>query len=384
MCGHPDLQAIDGARPFRATPGKRENSMIRTIAIFGLAALLGFFAPARAQQPAPESQAPAAQPGRQQLPPRIIVHAYTVIVPVTVKDSRGQLVAGLQKSDFQILADNVQQQIENFSADPMPLSAVVLIDNDLPNRSATQVQNSLVAVSAGFGHNDEVALVTYDKFPTTVSNFTFSNDKLFTELQRLDLGSHTNMVIADPTTAGPMANGKPLPTGTGVPMHGSGRYVEHDALNDAIYASAEMLKPRGRDRRKIIFLISDGANSSNNAHTFDETLHYLLSNDISVYSISVTHSVPFGRKLVQRGLAEIDKYALDTGGDTYFAGKQRDLERMYTQVTEQARNQYTLTFSPHSVSVAKDYHSIEVRVDRPDLTIETRQGYYDSSLIPAQ
>jgi hypothetical protein len=24
-----------------------------------------------------------------------------------------------------------------------------------------------------------------------------------------------------------------------------------------------------------------------------------------------------------------------------------------------------------------------VRVNRPDLTVETRQGYYDSSLIPA-
>jgi VWFA-related protein len=358
--------------------------MIRTIAIFGLATLLGFFAPARAQQPpAPESQAPAAQPGRQPLPPPIIVRAYTVIVPVTVKDSRGQLVAGLQKKNFQIFADSVQQQIENFSAAAMPLSAVVLIDNDLPDHSAKQVQKSLVAISAGFGHNDEVALVTYDKFPTTVSNFTFSNDKLFTQLQRLELGSHTSMVIADPNTAGPIANGRPLPTGTGVPLHGSQRYVEHDALNDAIYASAQMLKSRGRDRRKIIFLISDGANSSNNAHTFDETLHYLLSNGISVYSLSVTRSVPFGRKILQRGLADIDKYARETGGDTFFSDKQRDLERMYSEVTEQARNQYTLTFSPHNVSVAKDYHSIEVRVDRPDLTIETREGYYDSSLIPA-
>jgi VWFA-related protein len=358
--------------------------MIRTIAIFGLVALLGFPAPARAQQPpAPESQPPAAQSGRQQLPPRIIVHAYTVIVPVTVKDSRGQLVAGLQRNNFQILADNVQQQIENFSADPMPLSAVVLIDNDLPDRSATQVKKSLVAISAGFGPNDEVALVTYDKFPNTVSNFTFSNDKLFTQLQRLELGSHSSMVMADPNTAGPITNGRPLPTGTGVPVHGSQRYVEHDALNDAIYASAELLKSRGRDRRKIIFLISDGANSSDNAHTFDETLHYLLSNEISVYSISVTRSAPFGRKLLQRGLAEIGKFALDTGGDTYFAGKQSDLERTYSLVTEQARNQYTLTFSPHNVSIAKDYHSIEVRVDRPDLSIETREGYYDSSLIPA-
>jgi VWFA-related protein len=166
--------------------------------MFCLAALLGFSASAQpTQSDTPESAVPRAssqqsqQPAAQgqRLPPPIVSRTLNVVVPVTVKDGRGQLVAGLQKDDFEVLADNVQQQIENFSADPMPLSAVVLIDNDLPDRSSAQVQKSLVAISAGFGHQDEVALVTYDKFPTTVAGFSFNNDKLFTDLQRLQLGS---------------------------------------------------------------------------------------------------------------------------------------------------------------------------------------------------
>jgi VWFA-related protein len=354
--------------------------MNRTIAILGLIALLGISLRARAQQPAAPQTPPGQQSPRRPLPPRIVSRTYTVIVPVTVKDSRGQLVAGLTRGDFQILADNVQQKIENFSADPMPLSAVVLIDNDLPDRSASQVQKSLVSISAGFGPMDEVALVTYSQFPNTVQDFSFNNDKLFTQLQRLELGSHSNMVIADPTTAGPMVNGHPLPTGAGAPQHGSQRYAENDALEDAVYASAEMLKSRGRDRRKIIFLISDGADSSHNSHTFDETMRYLLSNDISVYSISVTRSVPLGRSLLQRGLARLNQYANDTAGDTYFASKQRDLERLYSELTEEARNQYTLTFSPQDVHTDKDYHTIEVRVLRPGLTVETRHGYYQSAI----
>jgi len=362
--------------------------MTRTIAAIGLLTLLGI-SPALAQAPsAPQSAAPTRAPGQQQRPqqqpPAIITRTKAVVVPVTVKDGQGQLVAGLQRDDFQIYVDNVQQQIQNFSADPMPLSAVVLIDNDLPDRAISQVQKSLVSISAGFGPMDEAALVTYDKFPNTVSDFTTNNDKLFTQLQRLELGSHTDMVIADPTTAGPMVNGHELPTASGPPQHGSQRYVEHDALEDAIYSSAEMLKSRGRDRRKVIFLISDGADSSHNSHTFDETVHYLLSNDISVYSISVTHSLPLGKKFTQRGLANLGKYATLTGGDTYYAGKQRDLDRLYSEVTEEARDQYTLTFSPEDVSLAKDYHTIEVRVLRPDLSVDTRDGYYDSSLLGSQ
>jgi VWFA-related protein len=362
--------------------------MTRFVSILGALALLGLCAPAPAQQSAaPRPPAPASQSAGQSMPQtrgRILVPTYTVIVPVTVKDDQGQLVAGLEKDDFQIFADGVQQRIENFSAEAVPLSAVVLIDNDLPDRSATQVQKSLVSISAGFGPEDEVALVTYDQYPNTVVGFTFNNDRLFTQLQRLDLSSHSNVVIADPTTAGPVANGHPLPTGAGIPLHGSQRYKSTDALNDAVYASAEMLKSRGRDRRKVIFLLSDGADSDHNAHTFDETLHYLLSNDISVYAISVTRSVPFGRKLLQRGLSEIHNYAFDTGGDTYFAAKQQDLNRLYSEVTEQARYQYTLTFSPHAVRTDKDYHTIEVRVLRPGLSIDTRQGYYQSAIIAAR
>lgn len=361
--------------------------MRQAIRILGLIAFLVIVAraqPQAQQRPAGSEPAPRISPAQVPSHPsrnRIIVRTYTVIVPVTVKDRHGQLVAGLQKRDFRILADGIEQHIENFSASAVPLSAVVLIDNDLPERAASQVQKSLVSISAGFGPGDEAALVTYDQYPTTVSGFTFNNNKLFTQLKRLELGSHSNMVISDPTTAGPMINGQPLPTGTGIPRNGSMRYRETDALNDAIYSAASMLKNRGRDRRKIIFLISDGTNTSHNVHTFDETLHYLLSNDVSVYSISVTRSLPIGRSLLQRGLSDLAKYATDTGGDTFYASKQRDLERLYSEVTEEARYQYTLTFSPQGVNPAKDYHSIDVRVERPDLSVEARQGYYQSAII---
>ena len=98
-----------------------------------------------------------------------------------------------------------------------------------------------------------------------------------------------------------------------------------------------------------------------------------------MYSISVTHSLPVGRSLLQRGAAALEDYAHATGGDTYFGDKQEDLERLYSNVTEQARNQYTLAFSPLASTTGQDFHSIEVRVERPDLTVTTRDGYYLSA-----
>jgi VWFA-related protein len=343
--------------------------------------LLGVSAGAQSQANAPAPGAPAPRRTETlQQPPAISTVTRAVIVPVTVKDARGELVAGLQKDDFRLFSDDIEQKIAGFSSDAVPLSTVVLIDNDLPDRAVTQVQKSLEAIAGGFGPRDEVALVTYDQYPSLLFDFSTNNDQLFTQLKRLDLGSHPTAIISDPTTAGPFINGQPVPAATGMPPHGSKRPQNTDSLDDAIYAAGEMLSTRPRDRRKIIFLISDGSNSKNNHHTFDETLRTLLEADVSVYSISVTRSVPFGRSLVQHGTAELDRYTYRTGGDMFYSSKDADLERLYSDVTEQARNEYTLTFYPQESNTGQDFHSIEVRVERPGLNVTARSGYYRSAI----
>jgi Ca-activated chloride channel family protein len=330
-----------------------------------------------------QDQGTAGQPAQQQqtAPPRIVVPTNLVVVPVTVKDSRGQLVSGLTRDDFRIIEDNVDRRVIGFSSDPVPISAVVLVDNDLSDKQVKQVQASLKTIAAAFGPNDEVALVTYDQYPTTVLDFTNQNDKLYTQLTRVELGSHNTFVYPDPATAGP-TNVAPNDPTSAVRVKGPPKYENTSFLDDALYAAGQMLKNRGRDRRKIIFLVSDGSNARNNKHPYEETLTSLLESDVSVYSISVTHTVPLGKSLVQHGASELDNYAAKTGGDTFFAAKQEDLDRMYSNVTEEARNEYTLTFQPGNTDASKDYHSIDVRVENHGngLQVRARDGFYLSAL----
>jgi VWFA-related protein len=358
---------------------KRDASMTRFIPYLGITLLL---AAASSQ-----AQAPAQQ--QQPLPPPIVSRTPIVFVPVTVKDEHGQLVGDLTRDDFRIFADSVEQKIATFSSEAVPLSAVVLLDDDLDQRVSTNVQKSLISIAASFGPNDEVALVSYDEFPETVSDFSVNNDALFTTLKRFEIGSHNHTIVADPAYApgGPPApnQGPPgPPQGTGPSLPLPQKFKSNVDLTDAVFAAGEMLKSRGRDRRKIIFLISDESNSNNNAHSFDETLRSLLISDVSVYSISVSRSVPVGKRLLQKGALDLQKYAAGTGGDTFYAKKEDDLDRLYSEVTEQARNEYTLTFSPQEVAKGQDYHPIEVRVKRPGLSIESREGYYESAIAPGR
>jgi len=382
--------------------GTGERGPMRVALILALFSSLSIAVVAQDQGVPPPSlreQAPApAQP-----PPLITNVTRLVVVPVIVKDPQGQLVSGLSRSDFRVLEDNVDRPIITFSAEPVPMSAVVVLDNDLSDKQAKQVQNSLETISAAFGPGDEVALVTYDQFPTTVSNFTTDNDTLYTQLKRLELGSHSTFVYPDPETAGPI-NPNPNDPTSATRVKGPPKYQSTSFLDDAVYAAGQMLSDRERQRctdeakqaqklgqvnqntcravRKIVFLVTDGADARDEKHPYDETLTTLLQHDISVFSISVTHSVPIGKSLLQHGQSQLVNYATNTGGDTFYAAKQKDLDRMYANLTEEARNEYTLTFQPAPKDTAKDFHSIEVRVENhgTNLDILTRDGYYLSSV----
>src|ERR1700685_3980233 len=80
-------------------------------------------------------QTPAARPpvdSQDQDPRAKIVNRVTlVVVPVTVKNGAGELVTDLQQNDFRVFEDGIEQPIEVFSDDALPLSAAILIDDDL-------------------------------------------------------------------------------------------------------------------------------------------------------------------------------------------------------------------------------------------------------------
>ena len=49
------------------------------------------------------------------------------------------MVPGLRRDDFRVFEDKIEQKITELSADPRPLSLVVLVDNDMKQKDADQV-----------------------------------------------------------------------------------------------------------------------------------------------------------------------------------------------------------------------------------------------------
>ncbi len=298
------------------------------------------------------------------------------MVPVTVKDGSGRLIADLRRDEFRIFEDNVEQRIAYFGADPTPISMVLLIDNDLKSKDARQVSESLRAIVAGLSLNDEAFVCRFDQFFHEGKGFIADQDKLLTELKRTHLDDEPSVGPSSPAISnGPSINGHSAmgdaPNIAGGVLNIKGQPTK--ALDDAVYAAAQLLKDRDpeRQRRKIIFLISDGVNGPKfNVNNYDTVLKELLRYNISVYGVGV------GSAFFDRRFERLSKYAHDTGGDVYYGLKSRAMEELYAKVTEEARNQYTLAYSPSGTDRGAEYHSIEVRVKREGMTILTRGGYY--------
>ncbi len=340
----------------------------------------------------PEGGATAVpqQPGsgdRDQLY-RYIVNTNFVLVPVTIKDSSGHMVPGLTVKDFTVLEDDAPQRITFFTSDPFPLSAAVVLDLGMPESTFAKVKNTMSALIGAFGQYDEVSIYTYTNTVLKVQDFSAVNETVTNSVRRLKerKASEGGGV---PVTSGPMAQNNPTinghPIDPGSPM--TNRVGQPDVrppsrvLNDAILEAALDLSRRPADRRKILFVISDGRESGSSA-SYAEVLKVLQTRSISVYGIGVgTAAIP-GYSQLERihipgtGYGNLlPKYASATGGQVYNEFTQDAIEQTYARVTEEARNQYTLGYTTRATP-SSSHRTIEVRVDRPGLKVFAREGYY--------
>lgn len=321
----------------------------------------------------PAQQTPPPQTTPQQKPPTIISRSEEVLVPVTVKSGTGDMVTSLRKEDFRILEDGVEQRITNLKSDAVPISAVILLDDSLKKKPQDQLQESIRAIAGGFGAKDEAAIFRFDQFPQQVTDFISDPDELLTQLGRMQISGGQvarpdySATAPPPTVGAPGTTG--LPANPGVQLWGGNGTK---SINDAVYAAAQLLRTRDHDRRKIIFLVSDGVESRGNKYTPEDTIRMAQRAEVTIYSIGV------GVSLADRLHTILRTLSAQTGGDVFYASSRADLERFYSRIADQARNQYTLSYSPDHKDHVVTFHTIEVRVKLAGLTVEARQGYFSA------
>ena len=169
-----------------------------------------------------------------------------VVVPVTVKDSKGKLVTGLTKEDFTIREDKTLQSITNFSIDPQPLSAAIVVDDGMNGNQLRRLYprfspSVFTTLGAGFSSNDRMVAFRYDGQVYKLSAFTSDPDAIEKSFEPIQ-----DIAVTRPDeTADVLGEKGPRVLRSVINILGSTMPSErptYGALNDALYETITPFK----------------------------------------------------------------------------------------------------------------------------------------------
>ena len=277
------------------------------------------------------------------------VNVKLVNVFTTVTDANGAPIGGLEKKDFKIYEDGVQQNIAVFARESaLPLSIILAIDASLSTRKDLPLE---IESAKRFSHailrpQDGLSVMQFSEIVKEVVPFT--ND-----LRRIDQGVGR------------------IQTGAAT------------ALYDAIFlGSSTLQKRRGR---KVMVLITDGGDTLSQSN-YQEALRAAQISETILYAIiMVPIEANAGRDL--GGEHALIQMTHDTGGKYYYATSIQQLDEAFRQISEELRTQYLLAYYPPKKAY-EDFRRIKVEVDPAaanlpsgtEMHVAHRTGYYTSSI----
>jgi VWFA-related protein len=266
-----------------------------------------------------------------------------VNVLVTVRDRQGQLVKGLAQDDFTLEDEGRTQTVRYFSPQSdQPLTLGLLVDVSGSQRTvlAEQRRASRQFLDKVLRKDDRAFLLAFDRQVQLIEGFT---------LPELD---------ANANRAG----------GT--------------ALYDAIvFAARRIASAAGR---KALIVLSDGYDTSS-AASLSAAVETAQRADALVYSIRFLDRGVFafevpasqgGSPVPREGRKALERIARETGGAFFDLTNAESLQKIYSRIEDELRNQYSLGFTP--VKGRPGYRKLRVSVKRKGLTVQARDGYYSA------
>ncbi len=271
--------------------------------------------------------------------PDLRVDTTLVLVPVSVNDPLNRPVTGLEKENFRIYEDRVEQKIVSFSSEDEPIAVGLVFDTS--GSMGEKLQRSRMAASEFFKFadpSDEYFLVEFDNTPRLEVPLTRDTGRIEEQL-------------------------------TFSRSHGS------TSLLDAIYLALHEMK-KSKMNKKALLIISDGGDN-HSRYTVTEVNDVVRESDVLIYSIGVFGGGSTPEEMGGPGL--LSKISEQTGG-RLFEANPVELPDIAKNIGIELRNRYVLGYSPKNETRDGKYRQVSVRVapprGLPPLKAHWRLGYY--------
>ena len=265
-----------------------------------------------------------------------------VNVVFTVTDKREHFVKDLTQNDFRVIDDNKPAlSIRSFSHETnLPLRVGLLIDasNSVRDRfkfeqeAAIEFLNQIIRP-----RYDKAFVIGFDTTPEVTQDFTDDTEKLSHGVRMLRAGGGT-------------------------------------AMYDAIYYACRdklMQADKGQlATRRAIILLSDGEDNQSRVSR-EEAVEMAQRAEVIIYAISTNTS---GVKL--RGDKVLEYFADQTGGKAFFPFRIEDVANGFTEISDELRSQYAISYKPADFVADGKYRKIEILAENKKYHVRARKGYY--------
>jgi VWFA-related protein len=295
--------------------------------------------PVQTAPPPPPTQQDS---GQAQQGNKIKVQVNLVVLHTTVLDDRGKFVEGLTQENFRVYEDKVEQKLDVFKREDIPVSMGLVIDNSGSMRDKRpRVNEAALTLVQSSNPSDEAFVVNFndDFYLDLDKDFTNSIPELKEALERIDARGST-------------------------------------ALYDAIIGSLDHLR-KGKKEKKVLLIVTDGEDNTSR-NSLEKTIREIQKTDTVIYTIGLlSQESKKSAKSAKKALTEI---ALASGGLAFFPENVEDVHAICEQVAHDIRHQYTLGYYPSNAARDGSFRSVHVDVIPPrghgKLVARTRNGYY--------
>jgi Ca-activated chloride channel homolog len=276
------------------------------------------------------------------------INSELVLIDVSVLDNSRNFVPSLDKSSFRIFEDQVEQQIEVFSKESVPVSFGFVIDTSGSMRFKLKaVLEAAKKMLELCRPGDEIFIVDMkDPFRIRfVQPFTGNVEEAREKLDKMFSSGGTALLdgIAE-----------------------AGKYAQDNASN----------------RRRALIVMSDG-DERDSTIKLDQLLDQVREMDLQVYLMGFPEGfINADGAFVEttRGKAKnlMKKIAEETGGQAFFPGSLDEIAPMTLKIGQELRSQYTIGYYPNNDSKSGQWHRLQVKLaDRKNkFAVRTRNGYF--------
>jgi len=302
-----------------------------------------------------------------------------VNVLVSVHNGKNEVVKDLKQEDFALEEDGHPQVIKFFSRETgLPLTLGLMVDTSGSQRRVLGQEKT--ATSKFIDQviredKDQAFLIKFDAEAELMQDLTPSRKKLQSALNDIEGASPRQLQRRDPNGGG----------------GGGGRAgtILYDSISLA--SNEEMKKQQGR---KALILLTDG-DDHGSKYSLSESIEAAQRTDTLVYSIyfvdqEQSNFTPSfggggrhgggGRRPPQQNRGDgkkiLQRISKETGGLFFEVSKKLPIEKIYEQIEEELRSQYSLGYSSDQKDAGSGFRKIKVTAKGKGMVAQTRDGYY--------